>query len=225
MPRGRYRVFVCCLLLVLVGCAGGPSTDGRTPSATPTTASTTDGPPSAVPDDANVVDYANLSRVQQRAVDDALGSEVDLLDGGAWGTPDRYYSYGAVVDDWPGESVSGRANSERYVRRNDTYYEVTFGALECCTGPATGLGLEAVDSPGNRSVVDAANLSERPREFVAYAVEQERAGAGSVRGWRVDLPVVTGDVIEYRGRYYEVTSVSTADFGTASMRALALGDE
>jgi hypothetical protein len=36
---------------------------------------------------------------------------------------------------------------------------------------------------------------------------------------------VTGDVIEYRGRYYEVTSVSTADFGTASMRALALGDE
>jgi hypothetical protein len=211
----RTLLCACCLLVVVAGCVGGPSGDGAR-SPTPPATDAVDRP-AAVPGDATVVPYSNLTPTQRRAFDDAVaGGRVSLLDGGAWGAPDRYYSYGAVFGGWP-ERVDG--GNTAYVWHNGTYYRVTFDEPRCCVGPGTAVRLAGVRSPGERTVVHLGNRSGRAWEFLGHAVER----GGWAEGWQVDVPIDGETVVEYRGEHYEVVSQYVVDFGRASMSVAEIG--
>ncbi|MFC7132245.1 MULTISPECIES: hypothetical protein [Salinibaculum] len=218
MPsRRRLALLLCVVVLALAGCAGTPSGSDQ-PTSTETMA---DDRPTAVPSDIEVVNYTALSDAQRQAFDAALEpGDVTLLDGDAWGAPDDYYRYAAVYESWPGETTdAGDRVTEAFVRRNGTYYRVTFDGPRCCAGPGTDPSLTEIDAPGNRTVTSLDNLTGQAAAYLEYRLAEN----GDRSGYGVDLPLEDGDVVEYRGAYYEVSGTNrVVDYGTASMSVLEL---
>ena len=203
-------------MLTLAGCTGGLTATDSTP-----TSSTEPGDdrPASIPDDIEVIEYADLSDTQQQAFDQALSyGTIEFLDGAAWGVPEGYYSYSAVYESWPGETTeAGEKRTEAFVQRNGTYYRVSFDGPRCCTGPGIDPSLTEIDSPGNRTVTPLSNLSSRASAYLKYRITEDEHKSG----YQVELPLENGAVVEYQDTYYEVTGIGrVVDYGTASMSVI-----
>jgi hypothetical protein len=205
-------------MLAVVGCVGGPSADRTepTPTAETPTAESPTPAPECVPSTATVVAYETLSDTQQHAFADALlGSSLTMIEGDAWGTPTESYQFSTVVASWP---VAGfeldrdlSENTAAYVRRNGTLYRVTFRGPGYARG--TTLRMSSIASPDNRTVITLGNRSSDGWEFVEHTIEQ----GGIASGFVDEIPVERGDVVAYRGQYYEVGVTSIVDFNRWSM--------
>lgn len=175
--------------LTLSGCIG-LSPAGTTP-ADPTPTNTT--PADATAD--NTVPYADLSPEAQRAFDAARNETVVL-------GPDSP-SVDADFDWSVTDAFFVSTGESRYVRKNDTYYEVT---LSGAGGVATyDITAERADDANESAVVAYESLPPKVSDEVRWAIEN-----GSYRtpyGQWASLPASLrpGEYVRYEGTVYAMT--------------------
>lgn len=147
-----------------------------------------------------VINYDELAPEEQNAFDQARNETVIFSSS---------LSDDAEVDVDFGISVAQPFQNHDSVRKDGTLYELQMN------GPhrigATRVEVGPVGSRGNGTVISLENRTGEGYELVRQAIEAD----GVTEGIQVQQPdsVSTGDVVEYRGNYYEVTHLSHRDYG------------
>jgi hypothetical protein len=185
------------------GGATGTGTRARTVTGTTTrtrTRTRTGTPTSTIPEAATVAEYESLSSEQRAAFEAALDGGVRFSDS----LPDAEY----------GLETYQFFEGYDYVRKDGTYFRLELEDPSIVAGGAR-VAVTGVESPGNASVVDLENVSDAEllREAIETGESQDEPGS------RLDRRFDEGDVVEYDGRYYEITTLYHTDYGAAEMSA------
>lgn len=184
------------LLLLLAGCTaidpGPPEQGTETVSPVRTTGTPTISETPTGVNEANTIEYTELSAIQQRAFDVATEEEARFFD-------ESPYLEGDYFD----PDVAEPFESHEYVRKNDTYYQ-----LSSRLGNAiASYEIRADESQpnGNATITAFENLSAQSRTPVQWAIENGSYSVPSGKWNSLPDELSGANYVRYSDSYYRMS--------------------